>query len=110
MLDVHQRKAEDLQGLDATAATKIALALLDRVGMMTVQIDEHAKQLAERDQAIKFKDAKLQKVTFELARLKAWKFGTKTEAMTTEQRRLFEETVAEDVPCSTQPDPYARAQ
>jgi hypothetical protein len=79
MLDVHQLKAEDLQGLDATAATKIALALLDRVGTMTVQIDEHAKQLAERDQAIKFKDAKLQKVTFELALLKAWKFGAKTE-------------------------------
>ena len=74
----------------------MALALLDRVGTMTVQIDEHAKQLAERDQAIKFKDTKLQKVTFELARLKAWKFGAKTEAMTTEQRRLFEETVAED--------------
>jgi len=96
MLDVHQLKAEDLQGLDAAAATKIALLLLDRVGTMTVQIDEHAKQLAERDQAIKFKDTKLQKVTFELARLKAWKFGAKTEAMTTEQRRLFEETVAED--------------
>ena len=40
--------------------------------------------------------AKLQQVTFELARLKAWKFGAKTEAMTVEQRRLFKETVAED--------------
>ena len=71
MLDVRQLKAEDLQGLDAGAATKIALLLLDRVGTMSVQLDE-------RDQAIKYKDAKLQKVTFELARLKAWKFGAKT--------------------------------
>lgn len=96
MLDVHQLKAQDLQGLDADAATKIALLLLERVGTMTAQIDEHAKQIAERDQAIRHKDAKLQKVTFELARLKAWKFGAKSEAMSAEQRRLFEETFTED--------------
>src|SRR4030095_1640149 len=89
MLDVYQLKAEDLQGLEAEAAMKIA----ERIEALSV---EHAKQLAERDQAIKFKDAKLQKVSFELARLKAWKFGAKTETMTAEQRRLFEETVAED--------------
>ena len=93
MLDVHQLKAEDLQGLDAESATKIAALMLQRIEAMSA---EHAQQLAERDQAIKFKDAKLQKVTFELARLKAWKFAAKTEAMTAEQRRLFEETVAED--------------
>src|SRR5207253_3128928 len=40
--------------------------------------------------------AKLEKVNFELARLKAWKFGAKTETMSAEQRRLFEETMAED--------------
>ena len=39
-------------------------------------------------QAIKFKDAKLEKITFELARLKRWKFGAKTEAMTAEQRAV----------------------
>jgi hypothetical protein len=32
----------------------------------------------------------------ELARLKAWKFDARTEAMNAEQRRLFEETMAED--------------
>ena len=93
MLDAHQLKAEDLQGLDAEAATKIAALMLQRIEAMSA---EHAKQLAERDQTIKFKDVKLQKVTFELARLKAWKFGAKTETMTAEQRRLLEETVAED--------------
>lgn len=93
MLDVHQLKPEDLRGLDAETASTIAALLLDRVGTMSA---EHAKQIAERDQQIKYKDTKLQKVTFELARLRAWKFGAKTEAMTAEQRRLFEETVAED--------------
>jgi hypothetical protein len=67
--------------------------MLQRIEVMSA---EHARQLAERDQAIKHKVAKLQKVTFELARLKAWKLGAKTEAMTAERRRLFEETEAED--------------
>jgi hypothetical protein len=48
------------------------------------------------DAQLKFKDAKLQKLTFELARLKRLKFGVRTEAMTADQRRLFEETLAED--------------
>jgi transposase len=89
MFDVRQLKPEDLQGLDADAATKIAMLVLERVGAMS-------DQLRERDQELKHKDAKLQKVIFELARLKAWKFGAKTEAMTADQRRLFEETLAED--------------
>jgi Transposase C of IS166 homeodomain len=33
---------------------------------------------------------------FELARLKRWKFGAKTEAMTAQQRALFQDTLAED--------------
>ena len=34
--------------------------------------------------------------THELARLKAWKFGAKTERMNAGQRQMFEETAAED--------------
>ncbi|WP_198161386.1 transposase, partial [Variovorax sp. WDL1] len=40
--------------------------------------------------------AKLEKVNFELARLKRWKFGAKTEVMTAQQRALFQEALAED--------------
>ncbi len=93
MLDVRQLKAEDLQGLDAVAASRIAALLLARVAAID---EEHDKQFSERDEQIKFKDAKLQKLIFELARLKRLKFGAKTEAMTTDQRRLFEEALAED--------------
>jgi hypothetical protein len=41
-------------------------------------------------------DAKIERITFELARMKAWKFGAKTEAMNAEQRQMFEDTLAED--------------
>ncbi|MEO5685877.1 MAG: IS66 family transposase [Burkholderiaceae bacterium] len=93
MLDVRQLKAEDLQGLDAAAASRIAALLLERVAAIDV---EHGKQITAREEQIKFRDAKLQKLTFELARLKRLKFGVRTEAMTADQRRLFEETLAED--------------
>ena len=53
-------------------------------------------QIEERDQAIKLRDAKLERITFELARLKAWKFAAKTERMNAQQRKLFEETLAAD--------------
>jgi transposase len=92
MLDVRHLKAEDLQGLDAAAA-----AASQRCCSIACGDRRRARpQISERDEQIKFKDAKLQKLTFELARLKRLKFGAKTEAMTADQRRLFEETLAED--------------
>ena len=54
------------------------------------------REIERKNAELQFKTAKLDKITFELARLKAWKFGAKTEAMSAEQRRLFEETLAED--------------
>ena len=100
MLDLHAIKPEDLQALDAQTVRTIATLLLQHVDTITVEhaeeIDERDRVIAARDQLIQFKEAKLQKVTFELAKLKAWRFGAKTERMDAEQRRLFEETLAED--------------
>jgi transposase len=74
------------------------------------QVREQAQQLSERDQAlaqrdallvrkdreIALREAKIEKINFELARLKRWTYGAKSEAMNADQRRLFEETLAED--------------
>jgi len=89
MLDVRSLKAEDLKGLSPSAITEVSVRMLEHMAAQARTIEQHEK-------TIKFKDAKLEKVTFELARLKAWKFGAKTEAMSAEQRRMFEETLAED--------------
>jgi transposase len=78
MRDSARLQVSDLQGLNAEAAQ----AVLE-------QLQRQAREIA-------FKDAKLQKLTFELARHRAWRFGAKSEAMSAEQRRLFEETLAED--------------
>ena len=82
MQDLRDLKDEDLQGLTPEAVTALAQQML-----------QHIQRQA---QDIRLKDAKLEKLTFELARHKAWKFGAKSEAMSAEQRRLFEETLAED--------------
>lgn len=57
---------------------------------------DHAAYIARREREIKFKDAKIERITFELAQLRGWKYGAKTKAMTAEQRKLFEDTLAED--------------
>jgi transposase len=89
MLNVHELKAQDLHGLSPSSLAEVAAQMLQHIG-------QQSKQIAERDRAIKFKDAKLERITFELARLKAWKFAAKTEHMNAEQRQLFEETLAAD--------------
>ena len=90
---------------DETAA--LIAQLLQRLQDQEQQLAEHGRALAQRDQAlaereqllqrkdreIALREAKIEKITFELARLKRWKFGAKSEAMNAEQRRLFEETL-----------------
>ncbi len=96
-------KAQDLRGLSADQLTVMVQQMLVRIGQQSERLVEQTQAIALRDQAItardqeiKFKNAKLERITFELARLKAWKFAAKTEAMNAEQRQLFEETVAAD--------------
>jgi len=109
MLGMRVPPATDLQGLPPEA-----LALIEQMQRHIEQQDEallaHQRQLAERDRQlaerhellqrkdreIALRDAKLEKLEFEIARFKRWKFGARTEAMNAEQRRLFEETLAED--------------
>lgn len=102
MLGMRVPPATDLQGLPPEA-----LVLIEQMQRHIERQDEallaHRQQLAEgqallqrKDREIALRDAKLQKLEFEIARFKRWKFGAKTEAMNAEQRRLFEETLAED--------------
>ena len=103
MLDLQGLNAQDLQGLSPRTLADVAAQMLARIGEQSKFIDEQSQQLHERNkqiasqaQAIKFKDVKIERITFELARLKAWRFGAKTERMDAEQRQMFEEALAED--------------
>jgi transposase len=103
MLDVNAIVDTDLQGLSPEAVTALAQRMLGHIREQQQHLqqrDRHiahqASEIERKDAELQFKTAKLEKVNFELARLKGWKFGAKTEAMSAEQRRLFEETMAED--------------
>ncbi len=103
MLDVRDLRTHDLQGLSPEAIAALAQEMLAHIHAQQRELQQHglrieqqARHIDNQSRELKHKDAKLEKITFELARLKAWKFGAKTEAMSAEQRRLFEETLAED--------------
>ena len=103
MLDMRDFTAHDLHGLTPEAIKALAAQMLEHIETQASELQrrqqliEAKQQLIEcKDRDIAWRDAKLEKVNFELARLKRWKFGAKTEAMSAEQRRLFEETLAED--------------
>ena len=89
MLDMAQLQTQDLRGLSPDALATAAEHMLRHIAQMS-------QQIASQAQAIKWRDVKLERVMFELARLKAWKFGARTEAMDAEQRQLFDETAASD--------------
>lgn len=67
--------------------------LLQRQGL---EIEHKTSEIERKEREIKWRDAAMQKLQFEVARFKRWQFGARSEAMTAEQRRLFEETSTED--------------
>jgi transposase len=60
------------------------------------EIDHKQTEIDRRQREIDWRELRLQKLQAELAQLKRWKFGARTEAMTAQQRALFAETLVED--------------
>lgn len=96
MVDLSTLRAEDLKALPPEAMAELAARMLAELGAKNRQLEQQQALVQRRDAEIKFKDAKLEKVTFELARYKAWKFGARTERLNAEQRQMFEDTAGED--------------
>jgi transposase len=102
MLGMRGLPPVDLKGLSPKAAALIA-QMQQHIEQQAQHIEQQAQRIAgdqallqRKEREIALSDAKLEKVTFELARFKRWKFGANSEAMSAQQRRLFEETLAED--------------
>lgn len=89
MHDMDALQSQDLRGLTPQALEALAQRML-------VHVQQQAREIARRDGEIVWRDAKIEKITFELARLKRWKFGARTEAMDAQQRQLFLDTLVED--------------
>src|SRR5215213_4801089 len=88
--------AEDLQSRSPAELTEMIARLLSHVVEQDQHIGQQRKRLDSAEQSIKWRDAKIEKLNFELARLKRWKFGANSERMSAEQRELFAEALAAD--------------
>ena len=71
MLDAQTLQIEDLQGLSREAVTELAAKLLAQLSAQQAALVAKDEDIAQRDREIRFKDAKIERITFELARLKA---------------------------------------
>ena len=75
--------ADELAALDAAGLGQLGAKLLRRI-----EHDRHE---------IDWRDAKLEKLSFEMAQLKRMKFGKKSEQLDAEQRALFDEAIDADI-------------
>jgi len=109
MLDVPDLTPQMLQGLTPQARALIEqmqqrlaqqdAALSTSARMLaerTVALAEHQALIERKDRELALREAQCAKLEFELARFKRWQLGVKAEAMTAQQRRLFDETRSED--------------
>ena len=87
-MPVEVASAIDLTSLPAEVAALI--------GRLQQQAQADAQELARRNREIALARVKIDKLNFEVARLRRWKFDAKTETMTAEQRQLFADILAED--------------
>lgn len=103
-------RMHSMRGLPPSDSAGLSPEVVVLIARLQQQVQDQAQQLSERDQAlaqrdalllrkdreIALREAKIEKIQFELSRLKRWTYGAKSEAMNADQRRLFEETLAED--------------
>ncbi len=91
MLDVRDLQAQNLQALEPGVLAGLAKQMLAQLIEHSRRIEEQGQHIERQARDIKLKDAKIEKITFELARLKAWMFSARTESMNAEQRQMFED-------------------
>jgi transposase len=64
---------------------------------LLARIAEQSKTIAAKDSDLLYRQAKIDKLTFELATLKRWKFGNSSEQLGGVQISLIQETVEADI-------------
>jgi transposase len=83
-----------------SVAEKAALqAALDQAGLgaLAQRLEQMQQAIVQHDQEIHWRDAKIDKLSFELALLRRLRFGRTSEHLDASQRALFEESVEADI-------------
>ena len=71
--------------------------LVDQAQKDAAEATRLAEQITRRDSELRFAQTKIQALTLELAHLRRMRFDVRSEALTAEQRDLFQETWASDI-------------
>jgi transposase len=93
-----------LEFLPSLNAEQLRELARDLIGQIAHQSKQHEQQIAVKDQVIATKDsdilyrqAKIDKLTHEMAVLKRWRFGRSREQLDSGQVSLLEETIEADI-------------
>ena len=82
---------------DPALANWIAGTVQTLVDQAQKDTAEVRRQITLRETELRFAQTKIQALTLELAHLRRMRFGVRNEALTAEQRDLFQETLASDL-------------
>ena len=82
---------------DPALADWVSGTVQNLLDQMQKNAAESLQQITHRDAELKLAQLKNQALTLELAHLRRMRFGASNEALTAEQRDLFQETVASDL-------------
>lgn len=81
---------ESLQSLNAEQLRELVPELIAKIA-------QQSQIIAQRDSDIQYRQAKIDKLTHELATLKRWKFGRSSELLNASQISLLDETIEADI-------------
>ena len=95
---------ESLSSLSAQELREIVTGLMERITEHDRQITQRDAQIgqldetiASKDREIKYRQAKIDQLTHEMAVLKRWKFGRSREQLDSAQASLLDEAIDADI-------------
>jgi len=95
---------ESLASLSAQELREMVTGLMARIGERDRQITQRDAQIVQRDETlaskdreIKYRQAKIDQLTHEMAVLKRWKFGRSREQLDSAQASLLDEAIDADI-------------
>ncbi len=88
---------ESLTSLSALELREMVTGLMSRIGAHERQILQRDETIASKDREIRYRQAKIDQLTHEMAVLKRWKFGRSREQLDSTQASLLDEAIDADI-------------
>ena len=88
---------EFLSSLNAEQLRELASDLIAKIALQSQQITLNDQLIASKDREIIYRQAKIDKLTHEMATLKRWRFGRSREQLASSQVSLLDETIDADI-------------